>query len=508
VVIARNGRLLFAALVVVVLAGLYAIAGPHHPAATGYAAVAPGRAPVTTAVQACAAPGSAGVTAGSLAITAVPGSSAPGSAEISRLVPGGSPAAGPALSTDTRPDLMQLLTVHAAAQLPKSMLTGQQGSTPAVTTVTGRGGVAVTASGSMAQGLAVDQASSGGPITAQCGSPGTSFWFVGPGQIPAGTIELYLMNTDNVTANAQVTAVTDVTKNGPILSNADNGIAVPPHSMVVQSLTGLLQSSKVVAVDVSTSVGRVVASLRESTSRSDAGTWLPATQAPARHLVISGLPSTGRTPDLYIAVPGTGSSLVKVTAVTAKGSYQPTGGNGIDLLGQTAISIPLPALAGVGGAVSISASTPVTAAMLVSGGPAGSAGALVASSAPVQQQAVIADAPSGSAGSTDLVLSAPGHAASVRVAVGTTTLPVTGQTGTVVQIKAGSSVVVPIRPPAGHHHSTALMVVVSPLAGSGPVYGAWSVSAAGAIRSIMPLISAPTWIRLPAVHVGFTDVAP
>jgi hypothetical protein len=156
VVIARNGRLLFAALVVVVLAGLYAIAGPHHPAATGYAAVAPGRAPVTTAVQACAAPGSAGVTAGSLAITAVPGSSAPGSAEVSRLVPGGSPAAGPALSTDTRPDLMQLLTVHAAAQLPKSMLTGQQGSTPAVTTVTGRGGVAVTASGSMAQGLAVD----------------------------------------------------------------------------------------------------------------------------------------------------------------------------------------------------------------------------------------------------------------------------------------------------------------------------------------------------------------
>jgi hypothetical protein len=146
--------------------------------------------------------------------------------------------------------------------------------------------------------------------------------------------------------------------------------------------------------------------------------------------------------------------------------------------------------------------------MLVSGGPAGSAGALVASGAPVQQQAVIADAPAGSAGSTDLVLSAPGHAASVRVVVGTTTLPVTGQTGTVVQIKAGSSVVVPIRPPAGHHHSTALMVVVSPLAGSGPVYGAWSVSAAGAIRSIMPLISAPTWIRLPAVHVGFTDVAP
>src|SRR5580692_8755711 len=506
--LARNGRLLFAALVVVVLAGLYAVAGPHHPAAAGYAAVAPARAPVTTAVQACAAPGSAGVAAGSLAITAVPGSSAPGSAQISRLVPGGSPAAGPALTTDSRPDLTQLLTVHAAVALPKSLLAGQQGSTSAVTTFTGRGGVAVTASGSMAQGLAVDQVSAGGLVTAQCGSPGTSFWFVGPGQMLTHTIELYLMNTDDVTANAQVTAVTDVTKNGPILSNADNGIEVPPHSMVVQSLTGLLQSSKVVAVDVSTSVGRVVASLRESTSSSDTGTWLPASQAPSRHLVISGLPSTGRTPDLYIAVPGTGSSLVKVTAVTAKGSYQPTGGTGIDLLGQTAIAIPLPSLAGVGGAVRISASSPVTATMLVSGGPAGSAGALVASGAPLQQQAILADAPAGSAGSTDLVLTAPGRAASVRVVVGTTTEPVTGQTGTVVQIKAGSSIVVPVRPPAGHHRGTALMVVVSPLAGSGPVYGAWSVSAAGAIRSILPMVSAQTWIPLPAVHVGITDVAP
>jgi hypothetical protein len=508
--LARNGRLVFAALVIVVLAGLYAVAGPHRPSAAGYAAVADGRAPVTTAVQACAAPGSAGVTAGSLAMTAVPDSSGPGSAEVTRLVPGGSPASGASLTHDTTAGLLQLLAVRAAPQLSKSMLVGQPGSTSDVSTVTGRGGVAVAATGSMAQGLAVDQVGSAGRITAECGSPGTSFWFAGPGQTSAGTLELYLMNTDDVTADAQVTAVTDITKSGPILANADNGIAVPPHSMVVQSLTGLLQSSKVLALNVSTSVGRIVASLRETKRSSDAGSWLPAGQQPGRHLVIPGLPSSGRTPVLYIAVPGSASSQVRVTAVTAKGSYQPTGGTGIDLLGQTATAIPLPALAGVGGSVSITASTPVTASMLVSGGPAGTPGVLAASTAPVQEQAVIADSPASSAGKADLVLSAPGHAASVRVTVGTSTTSVAGQAGTVEQISAGSSIVVPIRAPAGHHSSSikSLVVVVSPLAGSGPVYGAWSVSAGGTLQSILPLISAPTWIPLPAVHEGLTAAAP
>ena len=88
----------------------------------------------------------------------------------------------------------------------------------------------------MAQGLEVEQTSTRGVVTAQCGAPGTSFWFVGPGQASAGTIELYLMNTGSQPADAQVSVLTDVTKGPPVLGNADNGITVPPHGMVVQSL--------------------------------------------------------------------------------------------------------------------------------------------------------------------------------------------------------------------------------------------------------------------------------
>ena len=97
------------------------------------------------------------------------------------------------------------------------------------------------------------------------------------------------------------------------------------------------------------------------------------------------MPGASGSRNLYIAVPGTAAAQVKITAVTAKGSYQPTGGTGIDLLGGSVVSIPLPSLGGVAGAISISASVPVAATLLVSGGPAGTPGALAAAGGPVQR---------------------------------------------------------------------------------------------------------------------------
>jgi hypothetical protein len=501
-----SGRLLLAAVVVVALAGLYALAGLHHPAAAAARSSPLTQAAVTSTVRACAGPGSSGVTSGSLAIAAMPGSASGGSAVAQRLVPGGSPAAGQALTTTNQSGLLHLTTVSSAPALPKSLRASQPGSSPNVSTQTGRGGVVVTATGAMAQGLAVEQTSASGAVTAQCGSPGTSFWFVAPGQATGGNIELYLMNPDSVPADAQVTAVTDVTKGGPILSNADNGINVPPHSMVVQSLTGLVQSSKVIAVNVSTSGGQVVAALRESTSSADDGSWIPAGQAPSRRLVIPGLPSATGSPDLYIAVPGTDTAQVKVTVVTTKGSYQPTGGTNIPLLGDTATQIAMPSLAGTTGSVVITSSAPVVAAMLVPGGPAGTHGVIAGSASPVQEQGVLVN---GSSGSASITLSAPAGAATVRVAVGTATSPVTAASGTIVPVKAGGSVVVPVKAPTARHRGP-LMVVVTPQAGSGPVYAAWTIAAgkAGSIQSIMPVPSSVTWVPLPAVRAVTSAMAP
>lgn len=504
----RSRRLWFAGFVVLALAGIYGAAGLRHPApAAGFATAKPSRASVTSAIRACAAPGSAGVTSGSLATAAVPASAPAGSAVVTRLVPGGSPTPGQAVATITRPDLLQFTAVKTAPALSKALQAGQPGSSPKVRTNAARGGVQVSATGAMAQGLAVEQTGPGGRVTAQCGSPGTSFWFVGPGQTSAADINLYLMNTDSQAADVQVTAVTDVTKGGPILGNADNGITVPPHSMVVQSLGSLLQSSKIVALNVSTSVGRVVAAVRETRKGTEAGGWLPAAQPPARTSVIPGLPRASGTRVLYIAVPGGATANVKVTAVTARGSYQPTGGTGIELLGGSAVEIPLPALGGVAGAIKINSSVPVVASMLVAGGPPGTPGAIAATAGPVQEQGVLAASPVGSAGSTQLVLSAPRHPASVRIVVATTSVPATGQTGTVVQIGAGKTVILPVKAPSGHRVSE-VMIVVTPLAGSGPIYAGRVISLHGVVQSIMPVPSSLTWIPEPAANSSLNAIVP
>jgi hypothetical protein len=270
-----RGRLVSAGAVVVGLAAVYGIGAAAGPATVG-SSIQLGhetRVPVTSAIRACAAPGSAGATAGSVATMALSGTSAAGSASISRLTAGTTAASAP-LRTLTAPGVLTLSPVSAAPAPPASATharaslgsaaTGSvtaspsasspaSGTAPAVATTPGRGGVVVQATGAMARGLEVEQAGSGGLVTAQCPAPGTDFWFVGPGVAAASHVELYLMNTDGQAADAEVDALTD---SGPLLGSSDTGIIVPPHSMVVQSLGTYLHGSHALSLHVTTSVGR------------------------------------------------------------------------------------------------------------------------------------------------------------------------------------------------------------------------------------------------------------
>jgi hypothetical protein len=419
----------------------------------------------------------------------------------SRLVAGGSSAAGPDIGTFSLAGRLRLEPVPVAPPLPKSLQSARPGSTGTITTSAARGGVVIQATGAMAQGLDVEQTGRGGLPTARCAEPGTSFWFVGPGADTAGNVELYLINTDPQPADVQVEAMTDA---GPLLGSSDTGITVPPHGSVVQSLTRLLHGSRVIAIHVSTSIGRVVAAVREMKSPADPGAWLAAAQPPARSQVVPGLPKSAGSRVLYVAVPGSANADVKVTAVTSRGSYQPTGGSGIELPGGSATSVQLPSLAGVAAALRVSANVPVTAAVLVPGGGGGFSGAVAAAAGAVQQQGVVADNPGRR---TDLVLSAPRGAARVRVIEATTSTPAAGQAGTVVQIAAGRTVVVPLKPPAGRSASF-FAVVVRPLAGSGPVYGAQVITSGGTVRSILPIASSLTSIPLPPVRDSLSAAQP
>jgi Family of unknown function (DUF5719) len=501
-----TNKYVLALLVVMALAAEFGLASLSRPAAlaSGAQTQTPARATVSAALRACPAPGSAGATASGLALASA--SSGTGQAEVIRLTPSGATAPPAPLHVLAQPGRLSLVSVGAAPVLTRGSaqeFTAAAGA--AVPTGPVRGGVMIEASGSMARGLEAEQTAAGGLATAQCQAPGTDFWFVGPGQKSVADIQLYLMNTDSQAADATVQILTD---SGPILGSTDAGIGVPPHGLVVQSLGKLLHGTGVVALNVTTSVGRVVPAVLETSSSSEPGTWLPAAAAPATSQVLPGLPGTPGERELYVAVPGANNAQVKVTAVTAKGSYQPTGGNGIDLPGGSAVGIALPSLGGIPAAIQVSSSVPVTVSMSVPGGLAGAPGAFTAAAAPVQEQGVIAGNPDSSGGTSALVLSAPRGAAQVSV----TELTASGQASSVaprtVAVAAGHTVVVTLAAPREAGRSSAFAVVVTPLAGSGPVYAGRVVTQAGAARSILAVPSSLTWVPLPAVRNSVTTALP
>ena len=500
-------RFVLAALVIVVLGALFELAGISRPASFAESAqLHPAtRAAVAAGIRGCPGPGSAGATAGGVAIATAPASAGAGQAEVIALSPGGSTAAAKPAATVTQPGSLAVMNVTRAAALPRKLAAGNSTAGNSVPTAAGRGGVMVQASGSMSQGLEVEQTGSGGLATGRCDAPGTDFWFAGPGGRSVAQIQLYLMNVDSQAADVEVSALTEGV---PLLAGADIGITVPPHGMVVQSLAALTRGSTVLALHVSASAGRVVAALRETRHPAEPGAWLPATAAPATRLVLPALPGSPGTRELYVSVPGAQDAQVKLTAVTAKGSYQPTGGSGIALPGGSAVGIALPSLAGIPAALVVSANVPVTAAMLVAGGASGAPGAFAAGSTAVQQQGVIADNPAGNAGSAELVLSAPRAAAQVRIVLAGGKPAAAGQAGSVVQVAAGRTVVVRLRAPPGTARGSAFSVVITPLAGSGPVYAGRVLSAKGTVQSILPVVSSPTWVPLPPVRDSLTAVLP
>lgn len=491
-------RYVLAALLILAVGAEFGVAWTSHPVALAAGTKSPqaARAAVSSVVRACPSPGSTGATAGGIAVATA--SSGTGQAQVRRLSTTSSPVPGAGVRVITTPGRVVQAAIPAAP-VPAHGVSGTAATASQVATGPARGGVMVQATGAMARGLEVEQTGPDGVATAQCGGPGTDFWFVGPGQHAVAGIELYLMNTDSQPATAEVDVYTD---SGPLLGSTDTGIAVPAHGLIVQSLAKLVRNSRVLALHISTSVGRLVAAVQETPGGAKPGAWLPPAQAPATSVVLPGLPGSAGTRQLFVVVPGAENAQVKLTAVTPKGSYQPTGGTGIDLPGGSAVSVALPSLGGQPAAVKLTSNVPVTATMSVPGGAAGAPGAFSAAAGPVQEQGVISG---NTGGAVSVVLSAPKAAAQVRVATqaGRGTLA-----GNVVQVTAGHTVVVKVSGPGGSGRKSAFAVVVTPLPGSGPVYAGRVLTIGGAVRSILPVASSLTWVPLPPVHNSLLTVLP
>jgi hypothetical protein len=370
-----------------------------------------------------------------------------------------------------------------------------------VATSPAAGGVVVQASGAMARGLEAEQVLPGGKISARCDSPGTDFWFVGPGAFLVSHIQLFLMNVGSQPADVDVQAYTDA---GPLQGSTDTGVAVAPHTMVTQSLEKMLHGTRMIALNVRTSVGQVVAAVEETKGAARTGAWLPASATPGTRVVIPGMPPTAGARQLFVTVPGTQAAHITLSAVTSKGSYHPTGGGGLDIPGGSVAQLSLPSLSAIYGALEISSTVPVTASLMTPGGQRGTPGAFTGATPPLQEQGVLATNVSGGGAVSSLVLSAPWRAARVRITeVGAGGGQGPTAPGKVAVVQAHHSLLQQLAAPPGTRRGSAFAVIVTPLPGSGPVYAGRVVISSGrggTLQSILPVSSALTVVPLPDVQ--------
>ena len=476
----------------------------------------PHSAPVNTVVRACPAPGLAGAPGSQVALVAGPGTTGAGRAVVSRIGAGtGAPLASltqPGALTVTGVRAVQAAahgktasgktahgkTAHSKTPSPSPSPTPASQS---VATVPAPGGVVIQASGAMARGLEAEQVLPGGKVSARCDGPGTDFWFVGPGAFSVGHIQLFLMNVGSQPADVYVQAYTDA---GPLQGSTDTGVAVAPHTMVTQSLAQMLHGTRMIALNVRTSVGQVVAAVEQTKGGARTGAWLPEAATPGTRMVIPGMPPTAGTRQLFITVPGTQAAHITLSAVTSKGSYHPTGGGGLDIPGGSVAQLSLSSLSAIYGALQISSDVPVTASLLTPGGPRGTPGAFTGATRALEEQGVVAANVAGGGAVSSVVLSAPWRAARVRVTeVGAGGGQGAAAPGKVVVVQAHHSLLQQLTAPPGTRRGSAFAVIVTPLPGSGPLYAGRVVMGNGkgaALQSVLPVSSALTVVPLPGVQ--------
>jgi hypothetical protein len=494
----RAVHLVPAGVVLLALGAIGAAAAVDRPTASPNPVAVTRQATVTAAARAC--PPTLGGGTGTVALIAGPaGSGGSGQVELASL-----PLAGvqlqPAGAISAKgPGVLSLLTVPVASSAASKGSKGSKG-TKAASEPTGW---SVTANGTMAQAMEAEVASSSGLASLRCGEPGSDIWFVGPGQASgAAQIQLELMNIDSLAATVNVSLITDA---GPVQAGNNTGITVPPHQTVTESLSSAAGNSGVVAIEVHTSSGRVAADVSEGRSAHGGTTsWLPSAAEPSTQLVIPGVPPSSHAAELFLTVPGTTDAKVNVLAITSQGQYRPFGSQPVDLPGQSASSMALSPLGGTAAAIAITANVPVIATVLV---PGSGVGAFTTATAPISEQAVVAGNISGSGFAPSVVLSAPAGAARARLT------EISASTGSpasqVISVRAGRTLMVPVTAPSGAKRGAAFAVVITPLAGSGPLYAARvETHDQSTVVSILPAASALTTISLPPVRDSYDAIDP
>ena len=491
-------RLALPGAVLLAVAVLFAVAWATRPAASG-ATVQSGQGAAVTSITRSCPPSAPGSAAARISMVALPSQAA---------------TAGSAAGTSTGAATFSAVLAAPAAKTATPAAGKTKGTQPvtvstpgavAAVTAPGDGGTAVAATGKMAEGFEAEQSDASGTGLVGCTHPGSDMWFVGTGQAAgAAQVWLYLMNTGNLTASADVTILTDTgQQNG--LSSA---ITIAPNQSVAENVTPYVQGSEALALHVQTNTGQVAASVWEG-SRSG-GAWLPQANAPATSLVIPGLTVASSAARLFVVVPGSTDAQLKVVAYTPAGAVTQFPGSPVDASAGAATPFALNSLGASAAGLKLTSNQPIVAGVLV---PGTGIGSFTTAVPPITEQGVVAGNPAARGVTVGLLLTAPSAAARASISViaadGSVTTPVGDQS---VTVAAGHTLAVAVtRPSAGSRQPFA--IVVTPQHGSGPLYAVRVVTSgtgglSAPLTSLLPVSSAVTSLMLPPAQDSYTAVLP
>jgi len=476
--------------VLLVLAAVYVAAWRIQPSQPSARPAPPPTAAVTSVTRSCPPP-APNTGQAHIALTSMPSGPAAAKSGTGTValtaVPPTPPASKRAVSTRSvtvsAPGALMTVTAPAAA---------------------GLGGTAVAATGPMAAGFEAEQSDTSGMGVVACTHPGSDMWFVGTGTDDgAPRVRLYLMNTGDLPASVTVAILTDA----GLQSGLSAGITVAPHQFAAENIAPLVHGSVALALHVQTSSGQVAAAVWESGS--SGGAWLPQAAGPATRLVIPGLTVASSAARLFVTVPGSTHARVKVIAFTAQGKFPQFGSVPVDAPDSATSSFPLTSLGASAAGLQLTSTVPIVAGVLV---PGHGIGSFTTAVAPVTEQGVVAGNPATRGLTVGLVLTAPAATARATITViGAGSASATAGGQQVTTVKAGHTLAVTVPRSPGARQPFA--VVITPLAGSGPIYAARVVTTGAGglsapVASLLPVPSALTVITLSPVRNTYSAVLP
>ncbi|GAA4579078.1 hypothetical protein GCM10023194_03700 [Planotetraspora phitsanulokensis] len=501
-------------LVLVALGALYGVAYASRPAPVAHTPSKPVRALMESLTTVCPSPGGSRVS-----VVTPPGAQGKGSATVGEVTrapaadedasgadaSGGDASGGDAANKDAQ---KKGAPKKGAADEPTRL--EQPGVLWQQDVKAGTAPLVVAGAGSMAAGLEaaqtarLDAGTQRGLASVRCAEPGSDAWFVGPGPA-AAAMTLYLTNADSAPANVEVMIYAG---EGPVLSDRGSGMVLQPGEHRTVKLSDLAPSPLVMAVEVSTSGGRVAAAIKAVLGKDKGVDWLPAAAPPATQVVVPGIPGMAGLRELYVTAPGEQDTVVQVKAVLKDGSYALKNKETVDVLAGSTSTFDLST--GIGGqpaALVLTSDVPIIAGMKITGTGLSQDVAFAAGASPIDLGSVVADNRVARKQESRLVLSAPFAAATLKLQL----VPKRGAAPEPVEVKVPAARTKEIKlaaPPGGE---SGFSVVLQPQPGSGPVYGGRALvedTPGGQLVTVQPLAPATIWALVPPTADSPSAVLP